>query len=63
MFQCAPENKENIFPEDIDEMFAFDPKPPNTHDVIYHDTDNNDIQMNDVTAEEVKTLPQPSKKK
>ena len=51
MFQCVPEKKENICPEDIDEMLAFDPKPPNTPDVIHHGTDNNDAHMTDVTAE------------
>ena len=28
MFQCIPETKESIFPEDIDELLACDPKPP-----------------------------------
>ena len=63
MFQCAPETKESICPEDINEILAYDPKPPNTPDMIYHDTDNNDAHMDDVTAEEVKTLPQPGKNK
>ena len=63
MFQCAPEKRENICPEDIDEMLAFYPKPPNTPDVIHHSTDNDDTHMTDVTAEEGKTLPQPSKNK
>ena len=61
MFQCAPETKENTCPEDIDGMLAFYPKPPNTPDVIHHGTDNDDTHITDVTAEEVKTLPQPCK--
>ncbi len=44
-------------------MLAFYPKPPNTPDVIHHGTDNDDILMTDLTAEEVKTLHQPGKKK
>ena len=63
MFQCAPETRENIYPEDIDEMLAFNPKPPNTPDVIHRGTDNNDTHMTDVTTEEIKTLPQPGKNK
>jgi hypothetical protein len=31
--------------------------------VIHHGTDNSDTHMADVTAEEVKTLPQPDKNK
>ena len=63
MFQCAPETGESVCPEGIDEMLAFYPKPPNTPGVIHHGTDNDDAHMTDVTAEEGKTLPQPSKNK
>ncbi len=57
MFQYAPETREFISPEDSDEMLAYVPKPPNTPDMIYHGTNNNDTHMDDATAEEVKTIP------
>ena len=63
MFQCAPEKRESVCPEDIDEMLAFYPKPPNTPGVIHHGTDSNDTHMIDVTVEESKTLPQLVKNK
>ncbi len=63
MFQCAPEIKETLSPRDSVEMLAFNTKSPNTPEVIYHDTDNSDTHMDDVTAEEVKSLPQKDKNK
>ena len=56
MFQCAPETKESICPEDIDEMLAYVPKPPNDPRFSQqdHDFGFDDTPMKDATAEEEK---------
>ena len=56
MFQCAPETKEDICPEDIDRSLAYVPKPPNEPSISQqdHDFGFDDTPMKDATAEEEK---------
>jgi hypothetical protein len=56
MFQCAPETKERICPEDIRIMLAYVHKPPNNPSISQqdHDFGFDDTPMKDATAEEEK---------